>query len=120
MVVLDSNLFIYLANGSLSSNAIADTDIAHASISEIETLGYWDIRANELLLLQALFHESDELALTRDVVATAIKLRQSRSMSLGDAIIAATAIVNDYPLWTANMEDFAHIDGLQMHNPLKV
>jgi predicted nucleic acid-binding protein len=40
-------------------------------------------------------------------------------MSLGDAIIAATALENDCVLWTANIEDFAHIDGLRLRNPLK-
>jgi predicted nucleic acid-binding protein len=40
-------------------------------------------------------------------------------MSLGDAIIVASALEHDYELWTANKEDFAHIDGLRLHNPLR-
>ena len=40
-------------------------------------------------------------------------------MSLGDAIIASTALVNDLDLWTANTDDFKNIEGLKLHNPLK-
>ncbi len=58
MIVLDSNIFIYLANGTLDPKVISDNDIAHASITKIETLGFSRIHANELLLLETLFSES--------------------------------------------------------------
>ena len=119
MVVLDSNIFIYLAKGSVDRQIVANVDITYASITRIEVLGYWKIHANELLLLETLFAESDSLPLTDNIVMTAIKLRQIKSMSLGDAIVAATALENDCALWTANIEDFAHIDGLRLHNPLR-
>lgn len=118
MIVLDSNVFIYLANGTLDRRSIANKDIAHASITKIETLGFSRIHADELLLLEALFGESYNLPLTDSVVERATKLRQARNMTLGDAIIAATALEHGYELWTANVEDFAHIDELHIHNPL--
>lgn len=119
MILLDSNIFIYLANGMLNRKFIADQDIAHASITKIETLGFSRIHANELLLLETLFNESYNLPLTEDIVERAIRLRQAKSMSLGDTIIAASALEHDVELWTANTEDFAHIDGLRARNPLK-
>lgn len=39
-------------------------------------------------------------------------------MSLGDAIIAASAIDSNATLITANVEDFKWIDELKIHNPL--
>lgn len=119
MVILDSNIFIYLANGTLDRKVIASEDIAHASITKIESLGFPRIHANELLLLEILFGESYNLPLGEDIVERAIKLRQAKNMSLGDAIIAASSLEHDYELWTANEEDFAHIDGLRIYNPLK-
>jgi predicted nucleic acid-binding protein len=119
MVILDSNIFIYLANGALDQKAIIDKDISHASITKIESLGFSRIHANELLLLEALFSESYDLPLTEGIVKRAVKLRQAKSMSLGDSIIAATALEHDYELWTANTEDFAHVEGLRIYNPLK-
>lgn len=94
--------FIYLANGTLDRKLIADQDIAHASITKIEALGFSRIHANELLLLETLFEESYNLPLTEDIVERAIKLRQAKSMSLGEAIMAASALEHDYELWTAN------------------
>ena len=119
MIILDTNIFIYLSNGSLSSDTVADTDIAHASITKIQALGFSSIPANELLLLDALFGESHNLPLTDSVVERAIKLRQAKRMSLGDSIIAATALEHNLSLWTANTEDFNHVEGLKLVNPIE-
>ncbi|MGD8373406.1 MAG: type II toxin-antitoxin system VapC family toxin [Candidatus Woesebacteria bacterium] len=119
MIILDSNIFIYLASGVLDRKVISDKEIAHASITKIECLGFSRIHANELLLLEALFGESYDLPLTVGVVRQAIQLRQAKNISLGDAIIAATALEHGYELWTANIDDFAHIEGLRVHNPLQ-
>ncbi len=118
MIVLDTNIFIYLANGTLDRRLVEKTDIAHASITKIEALGFSSILANELLLLDALFGESYCLDLTDSVVDRAIRLRQARRMSLGDSIIAATALENDLELWTANVDDFQQIENLRLVNPL--
>lgn len=40
-------------------------------------------------------------------------------MSLGDAIIAATAHLNNLELLTRNTNDFSHIPGLHLVNPFK-
>lgn len=119
MVILDSNMYIYLANGMLNRKIISNEDISHCSITKIECLGFPRIHANELLLLETLFSESYNLPLTDDIVERAVKLRQVKNMSLGDAIIAATALEHDYELWTANVDDFVHIEGIQLRNPLK-
>jgi len=119
MILLDSNIFIYLASGMLDRKTVMGKDISHASITKIECLGFSRIHANELLLLEALFSESYDLPLTDGVVEQAIKLRQAKGMSLGDAIIAATALEHDYELWTANVDDFAHIENLRIRNPVR-
>ncbi len=48
----------------------------------------------------------------------AIRLRRQRRMSLGDALIAATALEHRQPLATANVADFQWIDNLTLVNPL--
>jgi len=40
-------------------------------------------------------------------------------MSLGDALIAATALHHDLMLTTRNTEDFVNIAGLKLRDPLK-
>jgi len=118
VIILDTNIFIYLSNGMLGRNVIANNDVSHASITKVEALGFSSIPANELLLLEALFGESYSLPLTDSIVDLAIRLRQAKRMSLGDSIIAATALENDLTFWTANVKDFSHINGLDVFNPL--
>jgi predicted nucleic acid-binding protein len=117
MVIIDTNIFIYISNGTLDTGIVANEDIAHASVTKIEALGFPELTANELLLLNALFSESQHLTLTDQVVGRAVMLRQARRMGLGDAIIAATALEHDLTLWTANVDDFKHIEGLKLLDP---
>ena len=98
MILLDSNIFIYLAKGMLAAARISETDIVHASITKIEALGFPTLPANELLLLSSLFEESHSLELTGQVINRAVRLRQARRINLGDAIIAATILENDLEL----------------------
>lgn len=50
MIILDSNTFIYLANGTLEGKIISNEDISHDSITKIECLGFARIHANGLQL----------------------------------------------------------------------
>jgi toxin FitB len=69
--------------------------------------------------LEELFETMPVLRITDSVVDKAIELRQARRMSLGDALIAATALHHDLMLTTRNTEDFVNIAGLKLRDPLK-
>jgi toxin FitB len=118
MVLLDTNIFIYISQGKLPATTTLDTDIAHASVTQIEALGYSRLTTQEMHTLSELFDRSYTLDLIQPIVQTAIALRQRHAMSLGDAIIAATALEHQVELWTANNDDFLRIDDLQVLNPL--
>jgi len=118
MVLLDTNVFFYLANGTLNASTVDGSDVSFASITKIEALGHHYITAVEQGYLEQLFAECEQLDLDEAVLKTAILLRQRRKMTLGDAIVAATAMQYDCKLWTANEADFAEIDGLRLYNPL--
>lgn len=47
-----------------------------------------------------------------------MKLRQNKKMSLGDSLIAATALSLGIELVSRNTADFTGIQGLTVHNPL--
>lgn len=119
MFILDTNIFVYLANGILQRSLVQDIDIAFASITKIEALGYDEITAVEQDYLTQLFNECEQYNLNEAVIEKAIRLRLRKKMSLGDAIVAATAIENNCRLWTANTKDFADIEDLKLHNPLQ-
>ena len=54
-----------------------------------------------------------------DIAQQTINLRQKYTIKTPDAIIAATALVNNSELWTANISDFSKIQGLKLRYPLK-
>lgn len=58
------------------------------------------------------------LSPTDDIIEIAIQLKQSRKMSLGDSVIAATALIHDLELYTHNVSDFAGIEGLRIVDPI--
>lgn len=118
MVCFDTNIIIYLGNGTLHEDIISDEPICFASVTYIEALGYADILAAEEQRIKELLGAVIEVPLSTPIAQTAVQLRQLKKMTLGDSIIAATALENDCVLWTANTEDFSQIDGLRLYNPL--
>lgn len=57
------------------------------------------------------------IEIDKAIISTTISLRKNNRIQLPDAIIAATAIVNDITLVTRNTDDFKNITGLKMVNP---
>jgi predicted nucleic acid-binding protein len=102
----------------LDESIIKDEPIVYPSILSIELMGYSEIRSIEEQRIRELLSTITEIPLTSAIIERSILLRQDRRMSLGDAIVAATALENDCELWTANIDDFKHIDGLRLLNPL--
>ena len=119
MILLDTNVIIYLAKGTVDIDSIKQDPIAFTSITKIEALGYTQITAAEQQYLEALLAECEQLDLTESIIQHAIKLRQRTNISLGDAIVAATAIEYNCELYTANDKDFSNVEGLRILNPLK-
>ena len=118
-MLLDSNILIYGAEGENPRlDAILDRhDLAVASVTRIETLGFHRLSETERHWLETALGRMRVLALDDAVTERAIALRQERKMGLADAIIAATALVHDLQLVTRNVDDYAHVDGLQVVNP---
>jgi len=118
MICFDTNIVIYVAKGTLGEDIVGDEPIVCPSIVHIESLGYPSIRSIEEQRIRELLATLTTIPLTDTIIEIAIKLRQSKKMSLGDAIVAATALENSSQLWTVNTKDFEHIEGLDMFNPL--
>ncbi len=88
-------------------------------MSRVEVLGFRDLSALEIVYFEAFFDSAAILSVSDDVITEAVKLRQKRKINLGDSLIAATALVNNFPLVTNNTKDFQWIDSLTLINPLE-
>jgi predicted nucleic acid-binding protein len=59
------------------------------------------------------------LPVNETVAEKAAALRQQRKMTLGDSVIAATALVYNHTLITRNKDDFKWIKELTLLNPFE-
>ena len=120
-MIADSNLFIYVTqpNYSYLIDWFKQNAPMASAITHVETLGYYRLQAKEKALLVQLFGYLGCLYPTPETFTTAIQLRQQRKISLGDAIIAATALEHRLTLVTRNVKDFEWIAGLKVINPIR-
>ena len=88
-----------------------------SAVSYVEVLGYHQLDDEERQYLEAFFRLAQVLPLSQTVLDQAVALRQQRKMSLGDALVAGTALVYGLTLVTRNVEDFQWIQGLSLLNP---
>lgn len=118
-MVLDSNIVIYSVQPEHEYlRVFGESPAASVSaINFVEVLGYHQISVAELSVLEKFFYETTVLPITDSILDRAIRLRQLRKMDLGDAIIAATALVHNQTLVTRNTADFAWIPGLKLIDP---
>ena len=80
-------------------------------------LGFHRLHPDDRASFESFFRAAEILPLTDPVVQEAIRLRQQRKMSLGDSIIAATALQHRRTLVTRNTDDFRWIADLSLLDP---
>lgn len=120
MLLLDSNILIYalLPDQQQLRDFLLYKESACSIVSNIEVMGYHKLTVHETAAFNSIFENINILPLTSDIAAVAISLRQTKKMTLGDAIIAATALVYQADFLTANTKDFDWIKKLNLTNPL--
>lgn len=121
-MILDSNIVIYAAepDGGFLDKWVQDPAACVATVTQLEVLGFprWHLLDEPpRVRLASLIRVLPALTLDRRIVERAIELRRQKKMSLGDSVIAATALVHHLPLVTRNEADFNHIPGLEIINP---
>ncbi len=113
-MILDSNIIIYAHQPQyfnlfkfLKEN---EEKLCVSAISQLEVLGYHQLKKVERYYYEQFFDNIRILQINDAVIVKAIELKQQRRMTIGDAIIAATGIVNELPILTNNTKDFYKID----------
>ena len=119
-MLLDSNAIIYSIKPESDTlrQLIAEHNPSVSAVSYVEVPGYHQLTASDKEDFIEFFKTTRIISVSQPVLEQAVTLRQQRKMSLGDSIIAATSLLNDLTLVTANISDFRWIDNIKLKNPL--
>ena len=121
--LIDTNVISHLFSDKLPENGkefvknIINNEFIISVVVEIEVLTYHET-PGKMPLIEEFVSLATILPLDKEITRKAIELRRnSRKLKLGDAIIAATAIIHKLLLVSNNTKDFKNIKGLQITDP---
>ena len=109
----DTNALIYLLNGNTCMTPFLHEKLAFSVISEMELLSYSGITSAEENNIKSLLNDCKEVPLSEEIKEKTIEIRKKYRTKLPDAIVAASAIVNNLALITAD-RGFCQIDELNL------
>ena len=121
MILLDSNIVIYLRNpkwGEKIFSQIENERLATCNVVVSEVLGFKGLEKSDADYFERFFVTMKNFQFDDTVTKMVIELRRRHTIQLPDAIIAATALTNDLSLCTHNVEDFEKIPDLLLFDPL--
>jgi predicted nucleic acid-binding protein len=112
-IVVDTSLIINLFNGIEEvQELITGRNLFVSIISEIEVLSFPNITAKDTELLKSFLSECYIVDIEPAIKEITIKIRSKFKIKLPDAVIAATAVYYDLPLFTMD-KGFKKITDLQ-------
>jgi predicted nucleic acid-binding protein len=120
--LVDSNVLIDYVAERFQSNQLKALDLIFddalriSVITKIEILGYNGVPEEEARMIEFL-GDADIIPLSEEVVDRTILVRKAIKIKTPDAIIAASALVNDLTFITNTETDFKRIKGLKIFNP---
>jgi len=115
-VIIDYTSNLIPGNGTAFVENIFNTAFNTSVVVKIEVLGYNDAPA-KMQLLEEFLSSATIFPLDDAVTQKTIELRRIKKIKLGDAVIAATALVYGLIIITRNTADFNNITGLTCINP---
>lgn len=126
MYLIDTNILIYYFNNNIPEEQtkkvenIFNNSFNISLITKIEFLGFPRHTDNSFKRAEEFLGYAETYDLSSEIIDRTIKLRRDHKIKLPDAIIAATALNNDFVLVTRNEQDFINIKNIQIFNPFNV
>jgi tRNA(fMet)-specific endonuclease VapC len=124
MILCDTNIIIeFYKNNSQVISELRFQGINQLAISSITQAELYYGAINNLELkkikthLQLLHIFPIDVMISTQFITLMENYSLSHQLSIPDALIAATALVNQIDLYTLNVKDFRFIKGLNLHQP---
>jgi len=115
--LIDTNVIIDHFGNKLPEKAktlLYSIDLTVSAVTKIEVLGWVNATQEQLQPLYDFMETATILPINEIVIEKTIAIRQTKKIALGDAIIAATALVYGLILISHNISDFKNIAALQV------
>ncbi len=104
-ILVDTNIILYLLKGNNTLKEILQGKNIHISvITELELLGFKRMTLKEEKQIKELLSECLVLSINNSIKEKYVAIRRKYDLKLADAVIAATAVVSDIPLITADKQ----------------
>jgi len=124
MILCDTNILIEFYRGnSVILDVLQEIGVTNLAISVITSgeLFYGAQDKRELKKVQKHLALLNQISLDADISAQFVSLLEnyalSHKLSVPDALIAATAICHELPLYTLNKKDFHFLPKIQLFQP---
>ena len=124
--LIDTSSVIKYLNGSFSNNSldaldkIIDQESQISFITEIELQVWNPANPEDASVYREFIVSSNVIGINSDIISETIRIRKQYRIKLPDALIAATAIVNNLILVADNDKDYKKVLGLKYLNPAKI
>ena len=118
--LIDTNVVVDVLGNAMPGNVkqkVLQMAPVVSVVTYIEAMGWYQATSSQLSIIQKFMNIATILPISHPIIETTVWLRQNKRIGLGDAIIAATAIVHNRILVTRNVSDFSSIDNLVVFNP---
>jgi toxin FitB len=101
MRILDSNIVIYATQRSYSYlfPLLKDPNNYISEITKLEVLGFHGFDKTSKQAMESLFKRLQIIPIDSEIIEKAIELRQIRKISIGDAIVGATTLIQGFELF---------------------
>ncbi len=119
--LLDTNVWIDAHAGRADARRVFEQArklqgawLGFSSVTKVEVLGYGGLTSSDEQALRSLLSHFEEVPITSSIIEEAIRVRREHRMKTPDAIIAATALIQQMALVTRDVADFKRVSGLKL------
>jgi len=122
--LIDTNILIYYLENQIADDKIDFVEevlrksFSISIITQIEMLSYALLNSADEEQIHLFLEAAEIFAVDKSLVKKIADIRKKYKLKLPDAIIGATAQMNNRTLLTRNTKDFSKIEGLDIINPI--